>query len=68
VKLSLHRLAATRQVATTVTCKTDAPQLLKLEGTTLNPIIPGELLTVGNTIELALGLQQSSINEEVSIK
>jgi len=53
----LHWLAATWQVATTVTCNTDVSQLLKLVGLTFNSIIPGELLMVRSVMAPALGLQ-----------
>ena len=47
----------TAQVATTVTCNRDAPQSLKLSGTTVNAMIPGELLTVRKEIGPVLMLQ-----------
>jgi len=50
LKLPLHWLAETKQVATTLTCNSDAPQLLKLSGATVSPIIPGELLIVRREI------------------
>ena len=47
----------TAQVATTVTCNRDAPQSLKLAGTTVSSMIPGELLTVRREIDPVLMLQ-----------
>ena len=57
MKLPLHRLAATWQVATTVNCNKEVPQSLKPVGTTVNPMIPGELLTVRKVATPASGLQ-----------
>jgi len=53
----LHWLAETWQVTTTVTCKRDAPQLVKLAGTTVSAMIPGELLIVRRVIPPVFGLQ-----------
>jgi hypothetical protein len=49
----LHWLGATWQIATTVTCSSDPPQLGKLDGVTVSPIIPGELLIVRRVIVLS---------------
>ena len=48
---------ATTQFATTVTCNRDAPQSLKPAGTSVNAMIPGELLTVRKEIGPVVMLQ-----------
>ncbi len=47
----------TTQFATTVTCNRDAPQSLKPAGTSVNAMIPGELLTVRKEIGPVVMLQ-----------
>ena len=53
----MHWLAATLQVASTVTCNKDVAQLLKFTGITVSSIIPGELLMVRSVMAPAPGLQ-----------
>ena len=57
MKLPLHLAIATWHVATTVTCDSELPQLLKLVGTTVSPMIPGELLIVRKVMPPVVGLQ-----------